>query len=108
MALALSSVDGVVISNMPALAFTQKHPELSRTPIFFRDAWGIGLRENDSNWRDFINFTLMEMWADGKYQKLWEKHFGSPPDWQMWSGYGLQPGVKPGQKRFGDRKSGKQ
>lgn len=26
---------------------------------------GIAVRENDSKWRDFINFTLIEMWEDG-------------------------------------------
>lgn len=106
-ALLNKKVDGVVVTTTQAIAFIKKHPELARIPDFYWDAIGIGMRENDSDWRDFINFTLQEMWADGKLQKIWEKHFDSPPEWKMWSEHRLQPGIKPGQKRFGDRKEGK-
>lgn len=104
LALLNKKVDSVILTTTLAIAFVKKHPELVRLADFYHDAIGIGVRENDSKWRDFINFTLQEMWADGQLQKIWEKHFGSPPEWKMWSEHRLQPGIKAGQKRFGDRK----
>ena len=89
-----------------AVSFIKKHPELMITAEYFFDAVGIMTRENDSNWLDFINFTLQVMWADGKLQKVVEEHFGVAPKWHLWSPYRLQPKIGPGQKRIGDRKFG--
>lgn len=44
---------------------------------FFSDEpYGIGLPENDSDWRDTINFTLQDMWKDGTYMKIYNKWYG--------------------------------
>ena len=53
------------------------------------EPYGIGLPENDSDFRDFVNITLMEMWKSGEYQKLYAKWFGEktkfpiPLEWTM-------------------------
>jgi polar amino acid transport system substrate-binding protein len=53
------------------------------------EPYGIGLPENDSDFRDFINITLMEMWKSGEYQKTYDKWFGPntkfpiPLSWTM-------------------------
>ncbi len=53
------------------------------------EPYGIGLPENDSDFRDFVNVTLMEMWKSGEYQKLYDKWFGEktnfyiPLTWTM-------------------------
>lgn len=53
------------------------------------EPYGIGLVENDSKFRDFVNITLMEMWESGEYKKVYEKWFGkdtknySPLTWTM-------------------------
>jgi ABC-type amino acid transport substrate-binding protein len=52
------------------------------------------MRPNDSNWRNWINHTLQELWRDGTYNALWEKHMGEAPDFYMFSPYMLQPGIK--------------
>jgi len=51
---------------------------------------GLGVRENDSDWRDFINFTLIDMWETGAYQEAHLKNFGFPvnpafkiPGWKL-------------------------
>ena len=67
-----------------------RHPDLTRDPI------AIALRQNDSKWRNFLNHTIQELWLDGRYQKIWEQHWGYPPDFKIWSEFGLQPGI--GQK----------
>jgi polar amino acid transport system substrate-binding protein len=53
------------------------------------EPYGLGLAENDSDYRDFINKTLMEMWNSGDYKKLYDKWFGPntkfyiPLEWKM-------------------------
>lgn len=40
------------------------------------EPYGIGLPENDSKWRDSINFALQDMWTDGTYKKIYDKWYG--------------------------------
>lgn len=103
-ALLAKRLDGVIITASSAIEHIRRHPDLIVTAEFNYDAIGIMVRENDSKWRDYLNFTLQELWADGKLQQIIETHFAAPPKWQLWSAYGLQPGVEAGQRRFGDKK----
>ncbi|QLA17945.1 ABC transporter substrate-binding protein [Desulfolutivibrio sulfoxidireducens] len=53
------------------------------------EPYGLGVAENDSDFRDFVNLALMDMWASGEYQKIYEKWFGKdtkffiPLEWKM-------------------------
>ncbi|GAB6037098.1 ABC transporter substrate-binding protein [Fundidesulfovibrio butyratiphilus] len=53
------------------------------------EPYGLGIVENDSKFRDAVNFALMEMWESGEYQKLYDKWFGKdtkffiPLTWTM-------------------------
>ena len=53
------------------------------------EPYGLGIVENDSKFRDAINFALMELWTSGDYQKLYDKWFGKetkfyiPLTWSM-------------------------
>lgn len=38
--------------------------------------YAIGVRENDSKWRDMLNFTLQDMWKDGTWDKIYGKWIG--------------------------------
>jgi polar amino acid transport system substrate-binding protein len=38
--------------------------------------YAIGVRENDSKWRDILNFTLQDMWKDGAWDKIFERWVG--------------------------------
>jgi len=40
------------------------------------EPYGIGLPEDDSDWRDIVNFTIQDMWADGTYMKIYNKWYG--------------------------------
>ena len=40
------------------------------------EPYGIGLPQDDSIWRDTINFALQDMWADGTYMEIYNKWFG--------------------------------
>ena len=38
--------------------------------------YNVGVRENDSRWRDAIEHALMAMWEDGTWDRIFEKWFG--------------------------------
>lgn len=86
-------VDAVGVNRHNGVAFVKKIPDLALGTDFFVDPWAIGLRENDSDWRDFLNLTLQELWQQGRFQQIYAKHFGEEPKFKMWSEYRLQPGV---------------
>ncbi len=49
---------------------------------FFSDEpYGIGLPENDSAWRDAVNFAIQDMWTDGTYKKIYDKWYGPESKW---------------------------
>ncbi len=45
--------------------------------FFSNEPYGIGLPENDSDWRDAVNFALQDMWNDGTYLKIYNKWWGA-------------------------------
>lgn len=45
------------------------------------EPYGIGLPQDDSAWRDLINFTLQDMWKDGTYKKIYNKWYGPDSKW---------------------------
>ncbi len=38
--------------------------------------YGIGVPENESDWRDKVSFVLQDMLKDGTYEKIYQKWFG--------------------------------
>lgn len=93
-ALQQGRVDGVLINRVVAAEYAKRFATLQHTAPYVFDPIAIGVREDDSKWRDFINFTLQELWLSGRYQKIFQEHFGYAPEFQLWSPYGLQPGIK--------------
>lgn len=43
------------------------------------EPYGIGVPENDSDFRDAVNIALMELWKSGEYQKLYDKWLAKRP-----------------------------
>jgi polar amino acid transport system substrate-binding protein len=39
--------------------------------------YGIGVRENDSKWRDQVNYALQDMWLDGAWDRIFDKWVGA-------------------------------
>jgi polar amino acid transport system substrate-binding protein len=60
---------------------------------FFDDPQAVMIRQNDSKWRNYLNWTIQELWKEGEYQKAYERNFGYPPSFTLWSASGLQPGI---------------
>jgi len=38
--------------------------------------YAVGVRENDSKWRDALNFALQDMWKDGAWDKIYATWIG--------------------------------
>ena len=94
LALLNRKVDGVGMNRFNGEAFVKRHPQqLALADDFFVDPWAIMVRQNDSKWRNFLNWTLQELWQEGTYQVIYAKHFGAPPRFHMWSEFRLQPGI---------------
>ena len=53
-------------------------------PYIASEPYGLGVPENDSDFRDFVNLSLNQMWNDGSYQALYKKWMGQDvAGWQM-------------------------
>lgn len=76
-ALKNGAVEGYGEDNIPLLGLAAGDPNLVLLPGGFNPVrYGIGLPENDSDWRDQINFILQDMMADGTFQVIYERWFG--------------------------------
>jgi polar amino acid transport system substrate-binding protein len=94
LALVAGKVDAVLTTRYIAESWKKKYStQIEIGDTFFTDPEAIMVRENDSKWRKFLNWTLQEMWADGRFQALYEKHFSYKPNYSLWSERGLQPGI---------------
>ncbi|MFQ5896569.1 MAG: amino acid ABC transporter substrate-binding protein [Nitrospinota bacterium] len=67
--------DGILLAG---LAKKSRNPDAYEVvgDLFSKDPYSCIVPENDSNWRDFVNHTLMELVDSGKFFKLYEKWFG--------------------------------
>jgi polar amino acid transport system substrate-binding protein len=45
--------------------------------FFSSEPYGMGLPQDDSAWRDAVNFALQDMWSDGTYKKIYDKWYGA-------------------------------
>jgi polar amino acid transport system substrate-binding protein len=80
-ALARGQVDAISTDKVWCLAQAQEYPERLKEVggPFTREPYGLGLPENESDWRDFVNATLQKMWQSGEYAKIYRKHFDQAP-----------------------------
>ena len=92
LALKQKRVDGVLINRLAGTAFVQQDPNLELGEDYFKDPMGIGVRQNDSKWRNWVNWTLQELWKDGTFQRLFKQEIGFEPNYKLWSEHRLQPG----------------
>ena len=93
LALKQGKVEAVTTDSVILVGLKGSDPEPAKWAIvgefFSSEPYGLGVRENDSEWRDFVNFTLMKMWNEGDWYKVYEKWLGPdtnyymPLDWEM-------------------------
>lgn len=80
LALKQGRVDAVVTTDFTLEAMSKDDPSLHIVgPIVAPGGWAMGIRQNDSKWRTFLDITIGEAWADGTIAKLYTKYFGREP-----------------------------
>ncbi len=67
--------DGILLAGMKAKAPKPEEFEVVGDLITY-DPYAYIIRENDSNFRDFINIQIIKMIKDGRFLKNYEKWFG--------------------------------
>ena len=81
LALKQGKVDGYTTDSTIMLGVAKGDPDVELVGEFFSDEpYGIGVRENDSDWRDALNFLLQDMWRDGTYMKIYNTWLGPDTD----------------------------
>jgi len=69
-------VEGYSEDNITLLALAAGDPDLTLLPGGHNPVqFGIGVAENDSEWRDSVNLALQEVWKSGDYQQMYDKWF---------------------------------
>jgi len=94
LALKLKKIDAIVINRVTGLSFIRNEPTLEIRSDFYPDPVGIMVHQNDSKWRNFLNFTLQKMYEDGTYQKIFKETVGGDVNFQLFSEKTLQPGIE--------------
>jgi len=79
LALQQGKVQGWATDSTILIGYAAKEPgKYELVGDFFSDEpYGIGLPENDSDWRDTVNFAIQDMWKDGTYMKIYNKWYGA-------------------------------
>jgi len=73
------AVEGYSEDNITLLALADGSPELTLLPGGHNPVnFGVGVPENDSEWRDTVNLALQEFWKSGEYQELYDRWFVGP------------------------------
>jgi len=73
------AVEGYSEDNITLLALAAGDPELTLLPGGHNPVqFGVGVPENDSEWRDTVNLALQEVWKSGEYQALYDPWFVGP------------------------------
>ncbi len=75
-ALRSGAVEGYSEDNITLLSLAAGDPELTLLPGGHNPVqFGIGVPENDSQWRDSVNLALQEVWKSGEFQELYDHWF---------------------------------
>ena len=92
-ALKAGQVDALTTDKTALLAMAQNSPELKLVgETFTSEPYGIGVPQGDTDFREFVNFTLQAMKADGTYDRIYQQWFAD-------RSYPVE--VLPGEQPFG-------
>ena len=70
------AVEGYTEDNITLLSLAAGDPNLELLPGGHNAVrFGIGVPNNDSQWRDQVNYALQELWANGAYHEIYGKWF---------------------------------
>lgn len=81
-ALTGNQVDAVTTDNVILLGFISKNEGKFKLAgdTFTKEPYGVGLKKDDTDFRNFINDTLEKANQDGRYKKAWDSTAGKIPN----------------------------
>jgi glutamate transport system substrate-binding protein len=84
-ALSAKQVDAVTTDNVILLGFISKNEGKFKLAgdTFTKEPYGIGLKKDDTDFRNFINDSLEKANQDGRYKKAWDSTAGKIPNAQL-------------------------
>jgi glutamate transport system substrate-binding protein len=84
-ALSGNQVDAVTTDNVILLGFISKNEGKFKLAgdTFTKEPYGVGLKKDDTDFRNFINDTLEKANQDGRYKKAWDDTAGKIPNAQL-------------------------
>lgn len=72
-------VEGYTEDNITLLSLAAGDPGLELLPGGHNPVqFGIGVPNDDSQWRDQVNYALQELWKSGRYQEIYDRWFVGP------------------------------
>lgn len=78
------AVDGYAEDGITLAALAAGDDSLELLTVGFNPVqFGLGLPENDSEWRDAINYILQEIWLDGTYLEIYNRWLGPEAEIQL-------------------------
>lgn len=83
LALRQGKAQAVTTDSLILLGLKRADPDYEIVGEYFStEPYATGIRENDSKWRDSINFALMDWWASGGYRRAFTRWFGPGTDYE--------------------------
>ena len=77
LALKQGKVDALTSDDVLLDQFAHENPDLEVVGDYLtKEYYGMLMRENDSKWRDWVNYEIQASWKNGTYQRLYKKYFG--------------------------------
>ena len=96
-ALSQGKIDVAIVNESIARLLLQKMgrqlANLEIGEVVSWDPQAIAVRQNDSKWRNWLDWALQRLWADGTFQALYKKNYLIDPPFHFWDNGQLQPGV---------------
>jgi polar amino acid transport system substrate-binding protein len=84
LALKQKKVDALVTDDVLIQWMAKQNPELAIVgKLYTVEPYGMGMRENDSKWRDAINHALLAIWDTRRYHEIYHKWFGQAPEFEI-------------------------
>jgi ABC-type amino acid transport substrate-binding protein len=85
LALEQGKIDALQTADFILVGLVKGRPNLevvgsAKDPDMLVGWTGLGVRQNDSKWLNWVNFTLIEMWKNGTLQRLHRTHVGADYD----------------------------
>jgi polar amino acid transport system substrate-binding protein len=84
LALKQKKIDALVTDDVLIQWMAKNNPDLAIVgKLYTVEPYGMGVRENDSKWRDAVNDALLDIWDSHRYHEIHRKWFGQDPEFEI-------------------------